>query len=403
MNRKISLGSAIAFAAIVAAVTICITIVFFTNVFNHKLYNIGEKEALYSKIADIDHNVRYLYNGEIDEDYLMDSIARGYMAGLNDPEARYLTMEEYRQTSSSASDNLVGIGAEFSMDNSGYILITAVYPDSPAELAGLEAGDIITQVDGQTVTSENYDQLSDGIRGEAGSLVTLVVRSENEDEEIEVARRFVEVPTVSTQMDEGIGYLKISAFTSGTPNQFSRELSQLQEEGAQVLVLDVRGNNSGTLDSMVQVLDELVPAGPMIASTDKDGNVEILAESDAREVSLPMVVLVDEDTTCFSELFAQALRDFGKANIVGATTAGKCSEQRDIQLEDGSAIRLTVADYHTPSGTVLNDVGVKPDYEVTMTEEQKLMAENDGLLNDTQYSKAKELALAFIRMAESAS
>lgn len=404
MNKKISLGAAIALLAIVAAATFSITMVYSRQTFNNTILNIKERESTYSKLAEIDKWARQNFFGSINEDKLNDSIAQGYIAGLGDPYARYYTVEEYTRLTQSGVSKSVGVGIVTELDDSGYILVTEVYPDSPALAAGIAAGDLIVKIDETDVSADNAEEMMETIFGEAGTKIDLVIRRDNADTAYPLTRRDVEKPSVySSLTPEQIGYMQIVEFGDNTADQFSRSVDRLVSEGALALVFDVRGNQGGKTEPVTRILDKLLPQGTIVSATYKDGSTEVLATSDPAYINLPMVVITNEKTASAAELFAQALKDKVEAQLVGLTTLGKGTMQQFLQLNDGSAISVTVAKYNPPTSPNFDGVGVKPDFEVKVTKEQadlisatdKKTAENVqfALETDPQLKKALELAI----------
>ncbi|MCI8442643.1 MAG: S41 family peptidase [Provencibacterium sp.] len=404
MNKKISLGAALAMLAIVAAATFSITMVYSRQTFNNTILNIKEREATYSKLAEIDKWARQKFFGTINEDTLNDSIAQGYIAGLGDPYARYYTVEEYTRLNQSGASKSVGVGIVTELDETGYILITEVYPDSPALAAGIAAGDLIVKIDETDVTADNAEEMSEAIFGDAGTQIDLTIRRDNADTPYPLTRRDVEKPSVySCMTGEGIGYMQILEFGDNTADQFTRAVDRLVSEGAQALVFDVRNNQGGKTEPVTRILDKLLPQGTIVSATYKDGTTEVLATSDPACINLPMVVIMNEKTASAAELFAQALKDKAEAQLVGLTTLGKGTMQQFLQLNDGSAISVTVAKYNPPTSPNYDGIGVKPDFEVKVTKDQadlisatdKKTAENllFALETDPQLKKSLELAI----------
>ncbi len=394
MNKKVSLGTAITLMAIAAALAVAITMVYSIRTFNDKLYNIKEREATYEKLSQIDKIVRSEYYGNIDEKYLMDSIARGYIQGISDRYALYLTADQYQQQLENVEGKKVGIGVDTVCDTSGYMLVTEVYPESAAEIAGISVGDLILQVGDLEVTAQTYAEAEEALEGEAGTKITITLRQGSEDQDpIELTRRKIEIPSVYMEIVDNIAYIQITEFADATANQFSRAIENAFRGNVEGLIFDVRGNPGGTIDSVSQVLDRLLPAGDIVSATYKNGETKVLATSDEREVDLPMVVVVNEKTASAAELFAQSLWDYKKGQVVGVTTYGKGLMQTIYRLDDGSALDITVAKYNPPKSPNFDGIGVVPDYEVKLTSDQmQLLAEgNLDRESDPQMRKAKEL------------
>lgn len=370
MNKKISLGAAIALMFVVAAVTFSATVLYANNRFNQTVSNITEREAMYDKIAEIDTYVRNNYIDSIDEDYLLDCIAYGYMSGIEDTYGRYYTAEEYEQITANNEGKIVGIGITASRTENGYILVEEVYPDSPAAAAQIQAGELIVKVNDIDLTPETYADGISEISGKAGTTLSLVVRNGNEDREItEITRRKVQKPTVYSTSFDTVGYVRITEFNGTTYDQFKTAVEGLLSGGATSLVFDVRNNGGGTLDSVVKILDMLLPEGDIATSVDKNGNVEVLGTSDPNCVDVPMAVLTNGNTASAAELFTQALRDYGVAKSVGTNTYGKGTMQVYHKLKDGSAIKVTTNKYNPPLSPNYDGVGIAPDYEAADIEE----------------------------------
>lgn len=400
MNKKISLGAAIAFMLIVAAVTFSLTMVYSERMFNGTVSDLKDRERRYSKIAEIDDLVRENYIGALDQTALMDALSAGYLAGTGDQYAEYYSAARYARMQNNQADRNVQIGISTIRDESGYVQVREVYPDSPAEAAGIESGALIVKIDDLDITTDNYNEAVNSLQGEAGTNVNVVVRRDTEDVTLQLTRRFVEVPSVtSTMLDSTIGLVKITEFNDNTPEQFTRIVDALIDQGANALIFDVRNVETGTLRSVAQVLDKLLPEGPLVSSVDKSGTITVLEQSDAREVALPMAVLINERTSGEAELFAQAISDYGKGRLVGTRTMGKGTMQRTYVLLDGSAVRLTSAQYKPPVSASYDKVGVQPDFEVKMTEEQYAVSQQGYQDMDTQLKKAIEVAMASMRSA----
>ncbi|HIV17743.1 MAG TPA: S41 family peptidase [Candidatus Merdivicinus intestinigallinarum] len=388
MNKKISLGAAICFMAIAAAITFTITMTYAKNIFNTKIANVDERAQVYEKISEIDQIVRNNYLNDIDEDELINAIADGYMNGLEDDYAYYMDQEEYNEYKMENAGELIGIGVTVTLDESGYIRILEVNEGSPAEQAGLQAGDLITKVGDVDVLTEGYQESTGLIRGEEGTKVTLTIHRDQEELVVEVTRKLMDTITVTYRMIGENGYIKISKFDSNTPRDFKAAVEDLEAQGATGLIFDVRDNPGGLLDSVAEVLDYLLPEGDIVSSTDSKGNTEVLYTSDADFVDMPMVVICNGETASAAELFSAGLRDYQKAELVGVNTFGKGIMQTSYSLADGSAINFTTHYYNPPSGVNFHGVGLKPDYEVQLTDEQALRLGELSDEEDAQLQKA---------------
>jgi len=382
MNKKISLGLALSLIAISVAVTFILTSFFSLQSFNSKVVDVNEKSKKYSSLQLMDTYVRDNFYGEINEGDLSDGILKGYISGLDDQYSRYLTADEYLSEQSDDSGELVGLGLTLAQDESGYIRISEILTDSPAAETGLVQGDLIIRIDGLDVIDTGFEESVEAMRGTEGSSITLTIRRDGIDTDYTFTRRAINVVSVTGEMLGGyIGYIKITGFKKNTPEQFIETLERLTTNGAKYLLFDVRDNPGGLVSALEECLDPLLPEGVVATAEYKDGHSETIACSDASELDLPMAVLVNEKTASAAELFAGALKDFGKASIVGMQTFGKGVMQATTPFEGGGAIVLTVAEYKTPFSPCYNGVGITPDYRV----------ENEEADIDAQYSKAIEV------------
>ena len=308
----------------------------------------------------------YLYEDEIDEDVLIDGIYSGYASALGDPYTVYYDKEETKALLETTSGEFSGIGATMSKNiNSGEITVVNVYEDSPADKAGLKAGDILYQVDGKDAEGQELDTVVSWIKGEKGTDVAIKVMRAGEAVETVATRDVIQVQTVRYEMKEdSIGYIMVSEFDDVTYDQFKEALDDLEAQGMQRLVIDLRGNPGGNLTTVTDMLKILLPEGTIVSTEDKYGNVEEVACDGKNEFTKPLAVLVNQYSASASEIFAGAVQDYGTGQIVGMTTYGKGVVQQLMDLNDGTYLKLTIAEYYTPSGRSINGEGVTPDVEV---------------------------------------
>lgn len=388
MNRKISLGAALAFVIIAAAVAVCITMLVSRDTFNRKISNVEQQEQMYQKIQKIDQVVSDNSLYDVDSETLLNAIGQGVVSGIGDPYAEYYSSSEYQKLLDEQSGDAVGIGVLLQEDSSGdYAAVVQVYPDSPAESAGLQPGDLILEVDGSSVRGMELEEVSDALIGEKGTAVSLVYRRNGSDSTAEITRRQYSQSSVTYQVVDGdIGYLRISSFEENTPSQLNDALNNLQAQQVRGLVLDVRDNAGGDTGSCTECLDQLLPEGVLGYTRTGSSQRQILATSDDSEIDLPMAVLVNENTSSMAELFAIAIRDYDKGDLVGTTTYGKGVLQTLYPLDDGSAVRITTAYFDPPASENFDGVGLTPDYEVSLGRDQlATMGSMDG---DDQLEKA---------------
>ncbi|WP_312640552.1 S41 family peptidase [Hydrogenoanaerobacterium sp.] len=401
MNKKVSIGALFTLMAIVAAVTFSMTMVFSMSVFNDKVYNLKEREAIYSKLSEIDKIFRTNYAGQVDDKLLMDALSSGYAKGSGDAYAKYYTAEAYKKESQTAEGRIVGIGVVTEKDPSGYLVITNIYPGSTAESSGLKVGDLIIKIDDTEVKAENSAQMQEMLQGEPGTKINLTIRRDSEDNNFEVTRRYVDIPSVFPKMLEGnIGYLRVSNISDTTDEQFIKQLEKQLDQGARSFIIDFRNNGGGIFDSAVKILDRILPAQPIVTATYKNGKTVQTETNDSKALNMPIVILTNEKTAREAEIIAQVLKDYGKAKTVGTKTMGKGTKQDVIKLTDGSAIILTTAVYKTPNSESFNLVGVKPDYEVKLSAEEEKAFSTLDENTDPQMKKAVEVVQGLLRAAE---
>lgn len=405
MGKKISLGTAVTLILIAIAITFTFTTVFSLRNFNEKVNSITERENMFSKFTEIDNNVRINHNGKIDEDVLMDSVAKGYLSGINDPYAKYMNPKEYAAYLASIGNTVAGVGISVSMDTDGYMLVDSVYESSTAASAGIVSGDLIVKIDDINLSSDTFAQAEALLTGEAGTKVTLTVRRDNEDTEMEITRRVLTPTTVfTTVFNEIFHYIRISDFSESTPEQFSKAVETSISEGAAALIIDVRFVNTGIISAAAEMVDKMAGEGDMLYVEYGD-RTETLFVSNARETDIPLVIITNETTAGAAEFFAASLRDFGKAKIVGVQTDGVGSLQEILKLSDGSAIQLTVGKYILANSNVeWEGTGVTPDHAVATPTDYVIDLSDITFLDpgiDPQLAKAIEVASSSVILEES--
>ncbi len=333
------------------------------------------------------------YLGEKDEDSLAEGLYAGLIYGLGDVYSRYYTADEYRQENSTTEGAYVGIGVTMQENPEGGVEIVECYEEGPGDLAGLKAGDIISAVDGTDITEMETSRIVDMIQGDEDGEVTLTIHRQDVEEpmEISVSVEEVELPSVFEEMlDEKTGYIRISEFTGVTPEQYEKAFSNLKDQGMEELVIDLRNNPGGLLTSVCDVLNNILPEGLIVYTEDKYGNRQEEYSDGKNPLDMPLAVLVNEGSASASEIFAGAVQDYGIGTIVGTTTYGKGVVQAVHQLEDGSAVKLTVSNYYTPKGNSINEVGIQPDVEVKLDTEL-LNKEEISHEEDNQLQEALEI------------
>lgn len=394
MSKKVSLGVAATVTLIAMAVTFSMTMTVSMNMFNNTVSSVKNKERMYNKLSEVDRYVRANEYFDINDDTLNDTIASGYMLGISDRYARYYSAKAYSERVGLANGRLMGIGVAVVKDpSSGYARIIRVYDNTPATNVGLEVGGFITAI-GDTSTRSMSDTatMTSALLGEEGSTVSIKYLTPlREEQSFEIIHANYTTPSISTVrlMDNGVGYLRIDSFTSGTAVEFRNAVNSLTNQGATSLIFDLRDNSGENLNAALVATDYCVPSGLIAQSQDKDGNVTDLRMSDENEITLPMVCLVNGSTASGAELFANALRKMAGATIVGSTTAGKGVLLSDPQsLSDGSAVVITVGILLDNEGKNWNGTGLTPDVDASLTNDEQSSYYDFTVDNDPQIAKA---------------
>lgn len=394
MSKKVSLGAAATVTLIAMAVTFSMTMTVSMNMFNNTVSSVKNKERMYNKLSEVDRYVRANEYFDINDDTLNDTIASGYMLGISDRYARYYSAKAYSERVGLANGRLMGIGVAVVKDpSSGYARIIRVYDNTPATNVGLEVGGFITAI-GDTSTRSMSDTatMTSALLGEEGSTVNIKYLTPlREEQSFEIIHANYTTPSISTVrlMDNGVGYLRIDSFTSGTAVEFRNAVNSLTNQGATSLIFDLRDNSGENLNAALVATDYCVPSGLIAQSQDKGGNVTDLRMSDENEITLPMVCLVNGSTASGAELFANALRKMAGATIVGSTTAGKGVLLSDPQsLSDGSAVVITVGILLDNEGKNWNGTGLTPDVDASLTNDEQSSYYDFTVDNDPQIAKA---------------
>lgn len=394
MSKKVSLGVAATVTLIAMAVTFSMTMTVSMNMFNNTVSSVKNKERMYNKLSEVDRYVRANEYFDINDDTLNDTIASGYMLGISDRYARYYSAKAYSERVGLANGRLMGIGVAVVKDpSSGYARIIRVYDNTPATNVGLEVGGFITAI-GDTSTRSMSDTaaMTSALLGEEGSTVNIKYLTPlREEQSFEITHANYTTPSISTVrlMDNGVGYLRIDSFTSGTAVEFRNAVNSLTNQGATSLIFDLRDNSGENLNAALVATDYCVPSGLIAQSQDKGGNVTDLRMSDENEITLPMVCLVNGSTASGAELFANALRKMAGATIVGSPTAGKGVLLSEPQsLSDGSAVVITVGILLDNEGKNWNGTGLTPDVDASLTNDEQSSYYDFTVDNDPQITKA---------------
>ena len=352
-------------------------------------------ESTLAKLNYIYAVINKYYYEDINLDDLIDGMFAGIVEGLGDKYSEYYTAEEYERLSEKTSGSYGGIGALFGMDDeTGYPTVMFVYSDTPAEAAGLEAGDYVITVDDTDVAGLELEEVIALIRGEVGTDITISYVRDDEVNTVIMTREELELSTVTGQMlDDGVGYIRITSFSNATDEQFAEYADEFLDEGMTSLIIDLRNNGGGIIDGAAGVLDYLLPEGTVVYTVEERDSVRKDYTSDEEtQLDIPLVVLVNGSSASASEIFAAAIRDFEWGTLLGTTTYGKGVYQSTIGLSDGSGIKVTSGKFYSPKGNNFDGVGIEPD---VVLEYENLAGEDAdySIENDNQIEKAIEILL----------
>lgn len=351
-------------------------------------------DTVEEKIGQIEEIVNAYYLDDIQSDQVEDQIYKGMVQGLGDDYGEYYTAQELQKVQESNSGIYNGIGVALTQDaQTGVITVVNCYEGTPAYEAGISAGDVVYKVDDAEVSGEDLANVVAKIKnnGEDSVKLTIVREGESDYLEFSVERADVKVPTVAFEMLENqVGYIAISSFEEVTEEQFLEAKEALTEQGMEKLVIDLRNNLGGVLDTVCNILNEMLPEGIIVYTEDKNGERTEYRSDGTHTFDLPLVVLVNEYSASASEIFAGAVKDYGIGTLVGTTTYGKGIVQRLFPLPDGTAVKMTIAKYYTPNGNDIHKVGIEPDVEVELDDSlrQKSVITRS---EDNQLQKALEI------------
>ena len=332
------------------------------------------------------------YDGEIDDNDLLEAAIKGMTQSLNDPYTVFMNADEYNSFVEQSEGHFVGIGAQLGIKDDK-VTVVAPLEDSPAEKAGLKAGDVILKVDGTEITEPNVEKTVSMIKGEQGDSVTLTISREgSEYQDITIIRDVVKVVSVKGELIDGnIGYIQMSSFDEDVAENFKEKIVELKNQGMKGMILDLRGNPGGYLTEAVKVASQFIPKGDIVTYTiDKYGNKQESKSVGGEAQGMPLVILIDGGSASASEVVTGALRDYESGTIVGTTSFGKGVVQQLIEFSDGSGgLKVTTSKYYTPNGENIHKIGIKPDIEVEIPDEIS-QKEYDRSI-DPQFKKALEV------------
>ena len=363
------------------------------NGISYSKVNTTSLEGLEYTLSQFRSELEKKYIGEINDEELIEGAVKGYVDALGDPYTTYYTKKEMKTIMEETNGNFVGIGVYMTKDlEKNAILIIKPIENSPAEKAGILPGDLITKVDDVEYTGDKLEEASNKIRGEEGTKVKLEIYRNGETKTFELTRTKVIVSHVTTKvLNNDIGYIAISDFEGECASEFETKYKQLEKQGIKKLIIDIRNNGGGIVDEALKIANMLVDKdATLLITKDKSDKEEVTKATEKPIINMPTVVLVNGYSASASEILAGALKDNGKATLVGTKTYGKGIIQELHQLSDGSGLKITVSEYYTPNHNAIHKIGITPDVEIDLSEDvkqQTTIQEKD----DNQLQKAIEI------------
>lgn len=334
------------------------------------------------KAQTIQQIIDKMYLEEEDVKAVQEGVYKGMVAALGDPYSVYFTKEEYDAFQESYTGEYCGIGASLLQNaDTGLITIVKTFKGSPAQEAGLKTDDILYKVEGEEVTGEDLSEVVSKVKGKEGTTVNITIMRDGEEMNLELVRKTISVPTVEYEMlDNKMGYIIISEFDEITTSQWTEAYEALKQQGMTSLIVDLRNNPGGGLTVVAEILDSILPEGMIVYHEDKNGQREEYKSDEEHKIEVPLAVLVNGNSASASEIFAGAVKDYGIGTLIGTTTFGKGIVQQMVSLGDGSAMKVTISKYYTPSGVCIHGTGIEPDIELEFDTEAYEKDESDNQL-----------------------
>lgn len=366
---------------------------FTNNTTNYALLSNSSNSDIDTTLNKYKSIIDKYYLGEVDEEKLKEGAIKGYIEGLEDPYTEYISKEDMEDYLEDTMGNFVGIGIYMVKNTEAdKIQVLAPIKNSPAERAGILPGDLIVAVDDVSYTADDMTEASTKIKGEEGTNVKVEISRGTETKIFELTRETIKInPVEGKVLNNHIGYIEFSSFDEGTAEDFKAKYEELQKQGINSLIIDLRNNGGGIVDEALKIADYIADKGSVLLyEIDKNNNEKVEKSENDPIINVPIIILTNENTASASEILAGALKDLGKAKTVGTTTYGKGVIQQVLSLPDGSGLKITTEKYLTPNKTEINEIGIEPDEIVKLPdniENAFAVKEKD----DTQLQKAIEM------------
>ena len=336
------------------------------------------------EVEKIYDNLLSKYYGEIDKQTLSDAAIKGMIEALNDPYSTYIDAENTDDFDEQIYGYYVGVGTEITLNDKNQFEVTNIFENTPATDANIELHDIVVKVNNEDVSGKTVSDIGKLIQGEIGTDVTLTLRRGEEEFDVTITRDRIDLISVTSQIfekdDKRIGYIKVTNFASNTFNQFQTALNELEENDIESLIIDVRDNLGGQLEVATQIASLFLTKDKVVYQLNTNGIIQPIYSTGPGSFQKPITVLINGATASASEVLAIALQESADATVIGTTSYGKGTIQESYKLSTGATIKFTVQEWLSPNGNTVNEVGVKPDIEVSETENS---GETDTLETDT--------------------
>ena len=336
------------------------------------------------EVEKIYDNLLSKYYGEIDKQTLSDAAIKGMIEALNDPYSTYIDAENTDDFDEQIYGYYVGIGTEITLNDENQFEVTNIFENTPATDANIELHDIVVKVNNEDVSGKTVSDIGKLIQGEIGTDVTLTLRRDEAEFDVTITRDRIDLISVTSQIfekdDKRIGYIKVTNFASNTFNQFQTALNELEENDIESLIIDVRDNLGGQLEVATQIASLFLTKDKVVYQLNTNGIIQPIYSTGPGSFQKPITVLINGATASASEVLAIALQESADATVIGTTSYGKGTIQESYKLSTGATIKFTVQEWLSPNGNTVNEVGVKPDIEISETENP---GETDTLETDT--------------------